>query len=198
VSTPANVTQILDEIASERLPAHEGFALLYPAVYQEIRRLARGIMRSQAPGHTLTPTALVHEAYLRLVAQPEIRSRSRAQFFAAAAKAMRSILVDHARRKGARKRGGSWHRVTMIEEATPAATAAGSSSEYEVLDLHAALDALEGKDARLATVVELRVFGGLTVDEASQVLNVSARTIDSDWKVAKAWLADRLTPRDAP
>ena len=192
MAAPANVTQILLGIASERIPAHEGLALIYPAVYQELRALARALMRSQRPGHTLSATALVHEAYLRLVNQTGVRSRSRSQFYCVAAKAMRSVLVDHARRLGAKKRGGSWQRITLVGEIP-----APESTGYEILDLHRALEDLAEKDGRLAQVVEMRVFGGLTVHETADVLGVAARTVDSDWKFAKAWLGDRISQSGA-
>jgi RNA polymerase sigma factor (TIGR02999 family) len=187
MARPDTVTRVLLEIASSRIPAEDGMALLYPAVYQELRGLARALMRRQRAGHTLTPTALVHEAYLRLVDQTRVRSTSRSQFFCVAAKAMRSVLVDHARRRAAQKRGGSWHRVSLVEE-----TAAAPEVAFEILVLHDALEELAGKDARMADVVELRVFGGLTVAETAGALGVAARTVDNDWRVAKAWLSDRL------
>jgi RNA polymerase sigma factor (TIGR02999 family) len=184
--TPA--TQILMEIAAERLPANEGLARLYPVVYEELRRLARAIMRDQKAPHTLQPTALVHEAYLRLVDQTQVRSESRAQFFCVAAKAMRSVLVDHARRKTAKKRGGEWRRVTIDDE-----VAGRGGIDLEVLSLHDALDHLAENDERMAQVVEMRVFAGLTVQEVAGVLGVSRRTVDNEWRVARAWLNDRLS-----
>jgi RNA polymerase sigma factor (TIGR02999 family) len=187
VSEPASVTQILLGMASEQIPAEEGLALIYPAVSQELRRLAGALMRRQPAGHTLSATALVHEAYLRLVDQRIARSHCRAQFFSIASKAMRSILVDHARRRAARKRGGGWRRVGL--ETDPPAP---GGFDVEVLDLHRALEALETRDRRLANVVEMRVFGGLTVQETAEALGVAARTVDNDWKVARAWLSDRM------
>jgi RNA polymerase sigma factor (TIGR02999 family) len=187
VSASGNVTQLLLDIASGEITTEDGLARLYPSVYEELRRLAGALMRGQRPGHTLSATALVHEAYLRLVDQTRVRSTSRPQFFAVAAKAMRSVLVDHARRKAARKRGGSWRRVSLHE-----GVGAAPAVEFEIIDLHEALDELARKDARMADVVELRVFGGLTVPEAADALGVAARTVDNDWRVAKAWLSDRL------
>lgn len=188
MATQSNVTRILLGIASDEIPAQEGLALIYPAVYQELRQLARALMRGQPTGHTLSATALVHEAYLRLVNQSEVRSRCRSQFFRIAAKAMRSVLVDHARRRAAQKRGGSWQRITLVDEAL-----ADSQTDYEILDLNTVLEELNEKDGRMAQIVEMRVFGGLTIPETAVVLGVSPRTVDSDWKVAKAWLADRMT-----
>jgi RNA polymerase sigma factor (TIGR02999 family) len=175
------------DIASSQIAAEDGLARLYPAVYQELRELARALMRGQRGGHTLSPTALVHEAYLRLVDQTRVQSTCRAQFFCVAAKAMRSVLVDHARRRTAQKRGGSWQRVSLLE-----GTAAAPEVEFEIIDLHGALEELAGKDPRMADVVELRVFGGLTVVETAGALGVAPRTVDNDWRVAKAWLSDRL------
>jgi RNA polymerase sigma factor (TIGR02999 family) len=188
-----SVTRILQEIADEGLPTDEGLARLYPFVYEELRRLARALMRDQKPGHTLTPTALVHEVYLRLVGQSTLPSESRARFFCVAAKAMRSVLVDHARRRTARKRGGSWHRVTLDD-----AIGATQNVDFEVLSLHQALEDLAAKDLRMARVVEMRVFAGLTIEEAANVLGVSKRTVDGDWKVARAWLSERMSRQAGP
>ena len=188
-----DVTQILLGIASDRIPASEGLAMIYPAVYQELRRRAASLMRGQQPGHTLTPTALVHEAFLKLVRPGDVQSQSRVQFLAVASQAMRHILVDHARRKAAQKRGGSWQRVGLIDDVSN-----DRAVEFEIIDLHNALEELERKDGRMADVVEMRVFGGLTIRETAEALGVTTRTVDQDWKVAKAWLADRIGAQDAP
>jgi RNA polymerase sigma factor (TIGR02999 family) len=193
VTVSPDVTQILLRIASDRLPAAEGLGLIYPAVYQELKRRAAALMRDQRDGHTLTPTALVHESFLKLVRPGDVRSESRAQFMAVASQAMRHILVDHARRKAAQKRGKSWHRVGLVEEIPD-----GRATAFEVLDLHEALEDLAQKDSRMAGVVEMRVFGGLAIREIAEALGVSTRTVDTDWKVAKAWLADRIgSPEEA-
>jgi RNA polymerase sigma factor (TIGR02999 family) len=187
MTSRATVTQLLLEIATDRLTAREGLARLYPLVYDELHRLARAQMRDQRSGHTLDTTALVHEAYLKLVDQSQFKSESRGQFFSLAAKAMRSVLVDNARRKAAKKRGGSWHRVTLDEQ-----LGAQPTISLEVLSLHQALDKLAGKDERMAQVVEMRVFAGLTAQDVADILGVSKRTVDNDWKVARAWLSDQM------
>lgn len=158
-----------------------------PLVFDELRRLARSFFASQRPDHTLQPTALVNEAYVKLVGQEGAAWSGRAHFFAVAAKAMRQILINHAESKQAVKRGEGWHRVTLA-----AADPKSSSREVDLLVLNEALAALEALDERQARVVELRFFGGLTVDETAAILGVAPRTIELDWRMAKAWLAGRL------
>jgi RNA polymerase sigma factor (TIGR02999 family) len=179
--SPESVTALLrawnagDEEAGRRL---------IPLVYGELRRRAGGYLRRERPGHTLQPTALVHEAYLRLVGlQGQWRSRS--QFFGVASNLMRRILVDHARRRRAAKRDAI--RVTLNEAAEPAV-----EREVDLVRLDEALSELSALDARQARVVELRYFGGLTLDEAAQLLGVSIATVKRDWTLARAWLFDRL------
>jgi RNA polymerase sigma factor (TIGR02999 family) len=163
-------------------------AALMPAVHDELRRLARSYMRRERDGHTLEPTALVHEAYLRLVDQREVRWASRGHFFALAAQAMRRVLVDHARAHAAAKRGGRAERVTLsgVAAATP------EVSDVDILWLHEALEALAALDARQARVVELRHFAGLSVEEVADVLGISPATVKREWATARAWLAHRL------
>lgn len=160
---------------------------LMPLVYDELRSLARAYLRSQPKGHTLQPTALVHEAYLHLVDQTNARWQDRRHFLAVAAIAMRQLLIQHARRKGADKRGGAWRRLTLDDRVgvTPA-------RDVDVLDLDEALQELAKLDQRQARIVELRFFGGLTVEEVADVAGVSKRTVESDWRVARAWLHARL------
>jgi RNA polymerase sigma factor (TIGR02999 family) len=160
---------------------------LLPLVYPELRRLALNHLRRERENHTLSPTALVHEAYLRLAGGAEVSWESRAHFFGAAARAMRQILVDHARIRGAAKRGGGWRRVTLEEEFTPS-----GRRHFDFLDLHNALEKLMGFDERAARTVELRFFGGLTLDEVAHVLGVSRRTVAGDWTVARMWLSREL------
>ena len=161
---------------------------LAPIVYEDLRRLAAGYMKRETAGHALQPTALVHEAYLRLVDQRQVQWRNRAHFFGVAAQMMRRILVDHARKRLADKRGGA---VTMVglDEASPAAT----SSTVDILALDQALDQLTAVDARLCRVVELRYFAGLNIDETAEALDLSTATVERDWMVAKAWLFQRLS-----
>jgi RNA polymerase sigma factor (TIGR02999 family) len=161
---------------------------LLPLVYDELRRVARARLRSERDTHTLQATALVHEAYLRLVGAGRPTAQNRAHFFAIAARLMRQILVDHARRRRARKRGGGETAISLPEWVrTP---------EIDVVDLLAldqALVELTAMDPRLTQVVELRFFAGLTIEETSEALKVSAVTVERDWMVAKAWLHERLS-----
>jgi RNA polymerase sigma-70 factor (ECF subfamily) len=161
-------------------------AELLPLVYDELRQLAARYMDRARAGHTLQPTALIHEAYLKLISG-EQAFNSRAHFIGVAAHAMRQVLVDHARRRQADKRGGDWVRVTL-DHADPSATV----SCDEVLALHEAMDRLAAKQERLAHVVELRYFGGLTIKETAVVVGVSHTTVEDDWSLAKAWLAREL------
>ena len=181
------VTQLLAEVSAGRKSAAEK---LMPLVFDELRRLARSFFASQRPDHTLQPTALVHEAYLKMVGQGGVGWSGRAHFFAVAARAMRQILINHAEAKEAIKRGQGWHRVTLAD-----ADPESAKRELDLLMLNDALAALEALDERQARVVELRFFGGLTVDEAASVLGVAPRTVELDWRMAKAWLADRLSTR---
>ena len=160
---------------------------LLPLVYAELRRIAARQLRSERVGHTLQPTALVHEVYLRLVDQRNVDWRGRAHFFGVAAQVMRRILVDHARRHGAKKRGAGLARVS-IDEAKGAVAPDG----IPVLALDQALDRLAGMDEDLARIVELRAFGGMTIEEAACVLKVSPSTAKREWRAAKAWLAREL------
>jgi RNA polymerase sigma factor (TIGR02999 family) len=160
-----------------------------PIVYDELRRVARARLRAER-GDSLQTTALVHEAYLRLVDLDRMTISSRTHFFAVAARLMRQILVDHARRRKANKRGGGMAMISL-EEVSPAARA----SVVDVLALDEALQELTSFDARLCRVVELRYFAGLNIDETADALDVSAATVERDWAVAKAWLSQRLSPR---
>lgn len=162
---------------------------LLPAVYEELRRLAGRYMRHQAPEHTLQTTALVHEAYLRLIDQRRIDWASRAHFFGVAAKAMRSILIDHARRRRAAKRGGKAGRRTL----GAAGEVADPGSAVDVLALDEALTRLAERDPRKSQVVELRYFGGLTLAEVAEVLGISPATVKREWIAARAWLRRELT-----
>jgi RNA polymerase sigma-70 factor, ECF subfamily len=161
----------------------EAFDRLFPLVYQELRRLAKGYMRRQRAGHTLQTSALINETYLRLVDHKNMRWQNRAHFFAVAAQAMRRILVDHSRRGGYAKRGGGALRVSLDE----AATIAADGSE-ELVALDEALNELARFDERKSRIVELRYFGGLTVEETAHVLAVSPVTVMREWRGAKLWL----------
>lgn len=160
---------------------------LVPLVYEELRRIAARQLRGERANHTLQPTALVHEVYLRLIDQRQVDWQDRAHFLGVAAHTMRRVLVDHARRHGARKRGDGVQRVSIDDAKELAA-----SPDVPLLSLDHALDRLEAVDPDLAKVVELRAFGGLTIEEAAHVLKVSPSTAKRDWRTAKAWLNREL------
>lgn len=167
----------------------DGAALnqLLPLVYAELHRLAHRQMRNERPGHTLQTTALVHEAYLRLVGSERVHWQNRAQFFAICAQLMRRILVDAARSRDALKRGGEGVHVALDE-----APLVSRQPDTDVIALDEALTKLAAVDARKSRVVELRHFGGLSVEEAAEALHVSAETVMRDWKIAKLWLLREL------
>jgi RNA polymerase sigma factor (TIGR02999 family) len=164
-----------------------GLDALVPHVYEELRRLAAAHMRSEREGHTLQPTALANEVYMRLVDQAKVKWRGRAQFLAIAARSMRQILVDHARRRKAEKRGADMARVTLSDTA-----ATFGRPVLDLIDLDDALGALGALDERKVRIVELRFFAGLTAKEAAEALDVSETTVDDDWALARAWLRRRL------
>ncbi len=193
---PVNdVTRILSAIDQGDPQAGEQ---LLPLVYEELRRLAAQRMAQEKPGHTLQATALVHEAYLRLTARSdsdvkESKFEHRGHFFAAAAEAMRRILVEHARAKQSQKRGGQHTR-----SSTPPDALAGArqSEPLELLAIHEALDHLAAKSPRKAELVKLRYFLGCTIPEAAQLLNIAPATAEEDWTYARAWLRRRLNPEE--
>jgi RNA polymerase sigma factor (TIGR02999 family) len=160
---------------------------LMPLVYDELHRIAHRYLAQQSPGHTLQTTALLHEAYLRLVGQEEKHWENRAHFFGVAAQAMRHILVDYARTNLRAKRGGGAVRLSLDEALT-----LGPQQSAELVALHDALTELAKYDERQCRVVELRFFGGLTEPEIAAVLQVSQRTVSSDWRLARAWLLREL------
>jgi len=163
---------------------------LFKALYGDLRRRAAQQLKGERPGHTLSPTALVHEAYVRLAGRTEVAWKNRAHFLAVASQVMRGVLVDHARARQARKRPDARLRVTLEGiAATPQA------SDCEILALNDALEELEGFDPRQSQIVILRYFGGLSVDETAHVLDISPATVKREWTVAKAWLHRRLKPR---
>ncbi len=179
-----NVTRILREIAEGDAESAER---LLPLVYDELRALADNFMRHQPAGHTLQPTALVHEAYVRLVGSRGVAWTGRSHFLAVAAKAMRRLLVDHARRRQADKRGGDWRQVTLEEALGPSKTNA-----VDLVALDDALRRLGQMSERQARIIELRFFGGLTIAETARALGCGTTTVEDDFVMAKAWLAREL------
>ena len=185
-SPPPDVTQMLIEWNdSGNAPAR-----LMPLVYDELRRLARAYLRRERPDHTLQPTALVHEAYLRLVDQSRIKWQNRAQFFGIAAQMMRRILINHAEGRHAEKRGGHAPRVSLDE-----AVSFFEERDINLVALDEALNALAALDSQQSQIVELRFFGGLTVEEVAEVLGLSPATVKREWGSAKLWLRRQLNGR---
>lgn len=178
-------TRVLEAVAAGDSGAA---ARLLPLVYDELRALAASALRRERPDHTLQPTALVHEAFLRLIDQAHAEYKSRTHFFAIGAQAIRRVLIDHARHHEAAKRGGQWLKVTMDQ----AVAAAGSSESVDLLALDEALTRLATLDERQSKVVEMRFFGGLSVEETAAMLDVSPRTVEEDWRMARAWLRREL------
>jgi RNA polymerase sigma factor (TIGR02999 family) len=181
---PSTVTRLLEAWSQGNAGARDE---LMPLVYDELRRRAAAYLRRERRGHTMRPTDLVHEAYLRLSAQ-NAGFQNRGQFFGVAASLMRRILVDHARAKGAARRGGGL-RVTLAD-----GVAVQPPAQPDILELNSALDELATLDERQARLVELRFFGGLTAEEAARALGVSLATTNREWAHAKAWLFRRLKP----
>jgi RNA polymerase sigma factor (TIGR02999 family) len=161
---------------------------LMPLVYNELRRLANNYLRRERPGHTLQPTALVNEAYLKLVDQKHTRWQNRAQFYGIAAQLMRRILVDHARLRHAEKRGGAEQQRLSITSAGDLAI----KPDLDVLALHEALEELAILDPQQSRIVELKFFGGLSIEEISEVMRLGHATVERDWKMARAWLRRKL------
>jgi RNA polymerase sigma factor (TIGR02999 family) len=180
-----DVTQLL---SAWRAGDRAAFDQLLGVTYDELRRLARGHLRRERPGHTLSATGLVHEAWLNLVRQREPAFESRAHFFGAASHAMRRVLVGHARTRLAQKRRGERVALTAIEE-----TLGASSALHDLVALDLALEGLAAVDPRLVRVVECRCFGGLTIVETAAALGVSHTTVSEDWRFARAWLHVALT-----
>jgi RNA polymerase sigma factor (TIGR02999 family) len=182
---PDGITELLidwgqgDQLALEKL---------MPLVYDELRRLANNYLRREPAGHTLQPTALVNEAYLKLVGQRKVNWQNRAHFFAISAKLMRRILVDHARQRQAVKRGGSDQQRLSITSAETIV----KQPAIDLLALNEALDELAEMDPQQGRIVELKFFGGLSIEETAEVLSISHATVERDWKLARAWLRRQL------
>ncbi|MBZ0113724.1 MAG: sigma-70 family RNA polymerase sigma factor [Thermoanaerobaculia bacterium] len=182
-SAPERITEILQAI--ERGESQSSDALL-PVVYEELRRLARSRMARERPGQTLQPTALVHEAYLRLLGGDD-SWQNRGHFFAAAAEAMRRILIEKARSKARNKRGGDYRRTTLEDLA-----GADGIDPTELLDLDRALDALTRQDSQMAGIVKLRYFAGFSIAETAEILDISERSVNRSWTAARTWLATEV------
>ncbi len=165
----------------------QAFEKLFPLLYDDLRREAARRLRRERRDHTLRPTVLVHEAYLRLVGQAAAAWHNRSQFFAVAAQVMRRVLVDYARRRAAAKRAGSWRRISLA-----GVDAAQKPRDVDLLALDHALQELSAADPDKARLVELRFFGGLSIEETAKVLDVSPATVTREWRLARAWLYRRL------
>ena len=180
----SQITEILNSIGDQGSPADQ----LLPIVYDDLHALAEKYLRAESAGHTLQPTALVHEAYMKLVDQTRVDWQGRTHFFAVGAQAMRRILVDHARRRRAAKRGGDRQRITVDEQLL----AAGRRDE-DLLALDEALKKLADLDSQQSKMVELRFFGGLNVAETAAALGMSKRTAEREWTMVRSWLRRELT-----
>ena len=182
-----NVTRLLIEWGDGNQQALEA---LVPLIYKELRNLAHNFLYRERPGHTLQTTALVHEAYLKLIDQNDARWQNRAHFFAIAAQAMRRILIDSARKHAAAKRGGPQAELSLDEVADIAL-----EPDINLLKLDEALNELAKIDPRQSRIVELRYFGGLTIEETAEVISVSPATVKREWMMARAWLHQEITER---
>ena len=185
---PAEVTELLRRWSGGDVAARES---LVPLVYDELRRLARYYLASQRSDHTLQSTAIVHEAYLRLAGRDNVHWENRSHFFAVAAQLMRRILVDHARKRNAAKRGGA-HLTLLVDETVEPS----SQRELDLVALDDALKALAELDERQSRIVELRFFGGLSIDDTSRILDISPATVKREWSTARAWLHEEISGRN--
>lgn len=185
MTSPEHITELLQAVGNGD---QEALDKLLPVVYNELRRLANHHMRGEQPDHTLQPTALVHEAYIRLVDWQNVQWQNRAHFFGVASQLMRRILVDHARQSGAAKRGGGERNLTLDES-----MAWGEQREVNLLALDEALTRLAVIDPQKSRIVELRFFGGLSTEETAEVLELTTGTVRRQWRTAKAWLHREIT-----
>jgi RNA polymerase sigma factor (TIGR02999 family) len=184
---------ITDALVALRAGVPDAMERLVPLVYDQLSKMAHRQLGLESTGHTLSTTAVVHEAYLRLVDQTRVQWSDRAHFFAVAAQAMRRVLVDHARRHRAARRGGPERRTMSLEEfETEAATLAAADRADMLVALDDALRQLAAHDARQASVVELRFFGGMTAAEAAEALGITSRTVERDWVKARGWLYEEM------
>ena len=183
-----DVTQLLGRLRGEGTAREDATERLAELLYPELRQIAARLMRGERRSHTLQPTAIVHEAFLRLVGDQAIGWQDRAHFLGIAARVMRRVLVDHARRRGATKRGSGGDRVTLDEDAFSSPDPA-----FDLLALDDLLTRLAAIDQRAAHIAELRIFGGLTVRETAEELAISVRTVSTDWTMARLWLSKEFT-----
>jgi len=190
LSDSENVTRLLSEWSNGNKQAFEE---LLPMIYHELRRLAHNFLYRERPDHTLQTTALVHEAYVKLIDQKDTHWQNRAHFFAIAAQAMRRILIDSARRHAAVKRGGAGEKVSLSDVSLSDAAEISLEPNNSLLALDEALDALAEIDEQQSRIVELRYFGGLTIEETAEVMKLSPATIKREWTIARAWLYQSLT-----
>jgi len=186
---PQDVTQLLLDWSKGNQGAPDK---LMPLVYDELRRVAQNYLRHERPDHTLQATALVHEAYLKLIDQTAVDWHDRAHFFGLASQMMRHILVDHARRHQAAKRGGLVQRLTLVE-----AVSFPDQKDFDLVALDEALTNLSQLDSQQSRIVEMRFFGGLTIEETSTALSLSVATVNREWRLAKAWLLRALTKEES-
>jgi RNA polymerase sigma factor (TIGR02999 family) len=181
---PSNITHVLERWSNGEQTALDE---LLPLIYKELRRLAGNYLRRERRDHTLQPTALINEVFLRLIDQHDIKWQNRAHFFGVSARLMRRILVDHARAHQAAKRGGEHYSLSLSK-----ADRIMGQPTLDILTLHLTLRRLEELDPQQSRIVELRFFGGLTIEESAEVLSVSHATVERDWKMARAWLRQEM------
>ena len=186
------VSDLLNRLQTGEMAHEEAIDQLFTLVYGELHSMATGFMHQESRDNSLHATDLVHEAYLRLVREESASWENRAHFFGVAARAMRQILVDHARKKHANKRGGDWKRITLTDN-----MGLNQPMDERILDLDEALTRFSKEDDRMAQIAELRIFGGLKIREVAHVLGVSRSTVQGDWRVAKMWLSRELTENKA-
>lgn len=179
----SNITQLLCRATSDQ----EAFDQLFPLVYDKLRTIASRQLSREHSGHTLQKTELVHEVYLKLIDQARIEWQDRAHFFAIAARAMRQLLIDYARKKKAQKRGGKQHRITLKEEEFDL-----NNHAEQLIELNDLIDKLSDFDERKSKVVEMRFFSGMTIKEMAEILSVSKRTVSRDWLKARSWIQKEL------
>ncbi len=184
----ADQTDVADTLVQVADGSDEAADRLMPLVYDRMRGLARSMLDRESPSHTLQPTALVNEVFLKMTDQNRVDWRGKSHFFAIGAKVMRRILVDHARTKKRQKRGGGMHRIPLED-----GLQVSNRNDEDVLAIEEALTKLADMDPRQAEIIELRFYGGLTVQEVAEVLRVSKRTVESEWAMARAWLRRELS-----